>query len=178
VVGDHGQVTVVLAVGDLGDPDPVDLVEAGVVEVVGHYPADDVGDGLPAHPQQPRHRCLVDPLGQPADHVFEVAGAAGPRPSPRHVLGADPTAAAAVQTADPTGYEQPAAAHVQMPPPPSRPVIDSPRRPAARATQPTPPMPDRNLHRLRCERHIRDGCSRNLEHLVECSSGAHELRCF
>ena len=47
VVGDHGQVPVALAVGHLVDPDPVDLLQAGVVELVGHDPAHDARDRLP-----------------------------------------------------------------------------------------------------------------------------------
>ena len=100
VVGDHGQIPVSLAVGDLVDPDPVDLLQAGVVELVGHDPGHDVGHRLPRTAQQPGDRGLVHPLSEPGDDVFEVAGEPGARPGPGHLLGADPTTSPAPQPAD------------------------------------------------------------------------------
>ncbi len=47
VVGDRGQEPVALALGDLIDPDPIDLIEPGVVELVGHDSCHDPRDRFP-----------------------------------------------------------------------------------------------------------------------------------
>jgi hypothetical protein len=93
VVGDHGQVAVTLAVGDLVDADAVQLVQAGVVEVGGDHPHRDGGHRLPGAAQQPGDGGLVGALGQVGNDVFDVAGEPGGGPGPRYRLGPHPLAA-------------------------------------------------------------------------------------
>jgi len=64
VVGDHGQVAVALAVGDLVDADLVEAVQAGVVDVGGDHPDHDRGDRLPGAAQQPGDGGLVGALAR------------------------------------------------------------------------------------------------------------------
>jgi hypothetical protein len=53
VVGHDGQEPVTALVGDLVDPDAVQVVQAGVVDVVDHDRGDDRVDGFPGAAQQP-----------------------------------------------------------------------------------------------------------------------------
>lgn len=71
-----------LAIGDLVDPDPIQLVQAGVVDSFGDDPHDDVREGLPGDAQQPGDGGLVHALGEERDDVFEVASVAGSRNEP------------------------------------------------------------------------------------------------
>jgi hypothetical protein len=64
VVGDHGQVAVALAVGDLVDADAVQAFQAGVVEVGGDHPHRDGRDRLEGAAQQPGDGGRVGALGQ------------------------------------------------------------------------------------------------------------------
>jgi hypothetical protein len=48
MVGYNGQVAVAFAVGDLIDPDPIQVLQAAGVDVLGDDPAHDPSDGLPA----------------------------------------------------------------------------------------------------------------------------------
>ncbi len=79
VIGHHGQVAVPFAIGDLVDPDPVEVVRRGVVDSLGHHVDDDLGHRLPRDPQQLGDRRLVHPLSQPGDDVLEVTGVAAGR---------------------------------------------------------------------------------------------------
>lgn len=65
--------TVELAVLDDGEPE----CTTGV-DLFGDDAFDDAGHGLPRGPQQPGDRGLVGALGQPRDHVLEVAGMPSP----------------------------------------------------------------------------------------------------
>ena len=172
VVGDHGQVAVALAVTHLVHPDPVDLIEAGVVELVGHHPFQN-GDRLPGAAQQSGERGLVHPLRQPGHDVFEVAGEPRPRPGPGHLLGDHPCAASTHQPADLAAQEHLARAQVQAPPAPPRAVVDRPGRPATRAAQPLRAAGQVDHDPLRREGHGGDVGTGDREHLVECSCGAH-----
>src|SRR5436190_21982211 len=87
---------------------------------------------------------VVHPLRQPRRDVLEISGVPRVRPGPRHLLGADPRAGAAVDAMD-VGFEPDlAGAEVQMPPPAPRRVVAGHRRCPARADQapPAPTQPD------------------------------------
>ena len=173
VVGDHGQVAVALAVGDLVHADPVEVPEPASVDVLGDHSHHDAGHGLPARAQQLGDGGLVGALGEPRHDVFEVAGDPRPRASPRHRLSADPTAAPAVQAADLGLQEQLRAAQIQVPPPTDRPVIDRTALPAARAHRPAAAAPQPDHDTLRRERDRHDTGPDDGQQLVECSGDAH-----
>jgi hypothetical protein len=63
-------------------------------------PGDDRVDGFPGAAQQPADGGLVHPLRQPGHNVLEVAAVPGVGASPRHLLGPDPAAVAAVDAVD------------------------------------------------------------------------------
>jgi hypothetical protein len=173
VVGDHGQVAVALAVGDLVDADPVEPVQAGIVQVISHHAHRDGGHGLPGAAQQPGDGGLVGALGQVGHDVFEVAGEPGCWSGPRHRLGADPAAAPAGQPADLGLQVQSRGAQVQVAPAAGGAVVDRAGGPAARAAQPATPPPQRHHDPGRRELdpgHVGAGDG---EHLVECGGGAH-----
>src|SRR5204863_3359257 len=129
VVGDHGEVLVAAAIGDLVHPDPIQALEPVGVDMVSHDAAHDVVDRFPAAAQQRGGGRLVGPLHQPGDHVFEVAGVAGAGPSPGDLFGADPPAPAAIEPADVAFDPHPAHACVQVPPPAPSGVVAGPGRP-------------------------------------------------
>jgi hypothetical protein len=139
VVGHDGQVAVPALVGDLVHPDPVQPVQAAVVDVVGHHPADDVVDCLPRATQQLRHAGLVHPLRQPAGHILEVAGMPGTRPRPPHLLGAHSSAAVTVHPMQVGLQEHLAGAEVQVPPTPPGRVVAESGTPPARTGKPGAP---------------------------------------
>jgi hypothetical protein len=120
---------VALAVGDLVDADPVQPVQAGVVEVAGDHADRDGGDGLPGAAQQPGDGGLVGALGQVGHYVLEVAGEPGAWSGPGHGLGADPPAGAAGQPADLGLQVQPRGAQVQDQGPGPGQLLAGPRRP-------------------------------------------------
>jgi hypothetical protein len=100
VVGHHGEVAVPLAVGNLVDADPVELIEPPLVEVLGHHPDHGPGHRLPGHPEQPSHRGLVHPLGHERHQVLEIPGEPGSRAGPRDLLGPHSPAPGAAEPAD------------------------------------------------------------------------------
>jgi hypothetical protein len=130
---------VALAVEDLVDADAVQALQASVVQVLGHDPGHDRGHGLPGAAQQPSNGGLVDALGQVEHHVFEAAGEPGCWTSPRHRLGADPSAGPAGQPADLRLQVEQGGAQIQVPPAAGGAVIDRPGGPAARPAQPATP---------------------------------------
>ena len=91
VIGDDRQILVAAPTGDLVDTKVEQIIEAGLVEMVGDDIADDTVDGFPRAAHQPAHRRLVGALTQPGDDVFEVTGVPCPRPGPRHHFAAHPT---------------------------------------------------------------------------------------
>jgi hypothetical protein len=173
VVGDHRQVAVALAVGDLIDPDPVQPVQAVIVDVRGNDPDHDRGHGLPGAAQQPGDGGLVGALGQPGDDVFEVAGEPGGWARPGHRLGPHPLTAPAGQPADLGLQEQPRGAQVQVPPAAGGPVIDRSGRPAARAVQAATSAAQADDDPAWGELHLGHVSTGDGEHLVECGRGAH-----
>jgi hypothetical protein len=46
VVGDHGEIAMAPTIGDLVDADAIEIVQAGIVDLVGDHAHDDVGDRL------------------------------------------------------------------------------------------------------------------------------------
>jgi hypothetical protein len=86
VIDDAGEVALSAAIGDLIDADRDQAVQAGLVEVIGDDALDDLPDGVPADPQQPRDRCLGHLLRQPRHDVFEVARVVSFGRGPRHRL--------------------------------------------------------------------------------------------
>jgi hypothetical protein len=107
VVGDHGQVAVALAIGDVVDADAVQAVQAGIVQAISHHAHRDGGHGLPGAAQQSGDGGLVGALGQIGHDVFEVAGEPGTRTGPGHGLGTDPAAGPAGKAADLGLQQQP-----------------------------------------------------------------------
>jgi hypothetical protein len=116
VVGDQGQVVVVLLPRHLVHPDVHQPVEAVGVQAVGHHPLTDPPDGVPVDPQEPGDRGLVGLGGQERGHVLEVTREPGPRPGERHRLHQHPVRRAlqAPQQAPHDHYVLP---EVQVPPP-------------------------------------------------------------
>jgi hypothetical protein len=94
VVGDQRQVVVLLAVAHLVHAHPVQPVQSGVVELVGHDPFDDRPDGTPVDPAQLGDRGLVAALRQPRHDILEVAREPGTVTGERHGLHHDPTGVA------------------------------------------------------------------------------------
>lgn len=133
VVGDDGQVPVSLAIGDLVDADPVEVVEPSVVDRPGHHVDHDLGHRLPADPEQLGDGRLVDVLGQPRHDVLEVPAVAGPGARPGDLLGAHPPAVPTVDPADLGLEEAPGRPEVEVSPPAHRSVVDRPGPPPARA---------------------------------------------
>jgi hypothetical protein len=135
---------VALAVGELVDPDAVEVVQAVIIDVVGDHPDGDrvVIAATAAHEQRSSRVMVVLSVrcaSQATTSRRRVWTA--PRPGPRHGLGPDPTAAAPGQPADLSTQQQPGDAEVQVPevqvpPVADGAVIDGPGRPAARAGQP------------------------------------------
>jgi len=175
VIGDDGEVAVAFPPADLVDPDPVDVLEATTIDVLGYDPGDDASHGLPARAQQLGDGGLVGVLTQPGDHVFEVTGMASRGPSPGDGLGADPVAGLAVEAADLGFQEQLRRAEIEMPPPARGAVIDRPASPATRARRPAAPMTQTNDHALGSEGHRHDVGVGDGQQLVECSGDAHVL---
>jgi hypothetical protein len=173
VVGDHGQVAVTLTVGDLIDPDAVQALQAGIVQVLSHHAHRDGGHRLPGAAQQSGDGGLVGALGQVGHDIFEVAGEPGTRTGPGHGLGADPLAVPAGQPADLGLQVQPRGAEVQVPPAASSPVINRSGRPATRTAQPATSAAQGDHDPAGAELdpgHVGAGDG---EHLVECGRGAH-----
>ncbi len=88
VIGNHSEVAVPLATGDLVDADPVETLEAGGVQAIGDHVDHVLGHRLPADPQQLGDRGLVHALGHVGDQVLEVTGVTSAWPGPGHCLGA------------------------------------------------------------------------------------------
>lgn len=173
MVGDNGQVAVSLAVADLVDPDPQQPGQPAGVDLFGDDPFDDARGGLPRGPQQPGDGGLVSVLSKPRHGVLEVTGVPGPGTSPRHVLGADPTAASAVQPADLGFQQQLARPQIQMPPAAHRGVVATRGPPAARAAGTTLAPPQPHHHPFGGELDRGDRSPGNRQHPVECSGDAH-----
>ena len=144
MVGDHGQVVVAPLVGDLIDTEPVEAVEPAVVETVSDDSGDGAMDGLPGDAEQPADAGLVGPLRQPGDHVLQITGKSGSGPRPRDLFGTNPAATAAVDAGDVCFEPHGTAAHVEMPPPPTRQVIAGTAAPPTWADMPplTTPQAD------------------------------------
>ena len=123
------------AIGDLVDADADQAGETVLVEVIGDHARDDRPDRVPADPQQPSDRRERHLLGQPRDHVFEVARVVRARARPRDRL--QPHAAvAAAQPAQLALDDAAARAEVQVPPALDAPIVDlqvAAGLPAARA---------------------------------------------
>jgi hypothetical protein len=173
VVGDHGQVAVALAVGNLVDADLVEPVQTGVVQVMSHHAGHDRRYRFPGAAQQPGDGGLVGALGQVGHHVLEVAGEPRARSGPRHRLGTDPAAGSAGQPADLRLQVQPRRAQVQVSPAAGGAVIDRAGGPAAPAAQPAAAAAQHHHDPGRAELDPNDQAAGDGEHLVECGGGAH-----
>jgi len=146
VVGDQGEVVVVLLPRHLVHADVDQAVETVVVQPVSHDPLADPPDGVPVDTQEPGDRGLVRLGGQERGHVLEVAGEPGPVPGKRHHLGHHP-AGRTVQPAQLRAHHHERGAQVQVPPRRGdrTPVVAPPGGAAAvRAPQPAPPQ--RQIH--------------------------------
>jgi len=173
VIGHDGQETVSLSVGDLVDADAVEVLQAGVVDGLGHYVDDDLGHRLPADPQQRGDRRLVDVLGQPGHHVLEVTGVPGPGPGPRDLFGAHPLTASTGDPDDLGFQEAPGRPEVEVAPAAHRAVIGGPGPPAARAAVTGRPAAQSDHDPLGGKGHLGHRGPTNGQHLVECSGDAH-----
>jgi len=89
MVDDRGEVALAAAVGDLVAADRDQAAKTAFGELVGDDTGDDMPDGRPGDPEQPGDLGLGHLLGQPRDHVFEVAGVMGAGPRPRDRLEVD-----------------------------------------------------------------------------------------
>ena len=162
-----------LAVGDLVHPDPVQVVQPGGVEVIGHHPDHGPGHRLPGQTEEPRHRGLVGPLGEVADQVLEVPAEPRPGAGPGDLLGADPPAPRAAEPPDLGLQVQAAGPEVQVPPPPHPPVVGGAGPVAAGAPEPPPPEPEADHHPLRGEGHPGHRGPGDAEHGARCRGDAH-----
>ena len=148
VVGDQGQILVVLAPADLVHPDVDQAVEALGVEFVAHDPFADAAHGVPVDAQEPRDGRLVGLRGQERGDVFEVAGEPAAMAGERDCLNDDPMLGAG-QPAQPSPDLDPGPAEVQVPP--ARPdragVVAGPSSVRAQRTgQPPGPQPHLDHH--------------------------------
>jgi hypothetical protein len=152
MVGDQGQVVVVLAPRHLVHTDGHQPVQPFGVQLGGHDPFADASDGVPVDTQEPADGGLVRFGGQKPGHVLEVAGEPRPGPGERHGLGHHPTLGA-VQPTQLGADGDDGRAEVQMPPRRGdrTPVVAPPGVPAAvRADQPPPAQ--RHIHRQQARR--------------------------
>ncbi|MER3485587.1 MAG: hypothetical protein C4345_06085 [Chloroflexota bacterium] len=85
MVDDHGQVALALAVADLVDADPAQMVERiETSALLGGDPGQDPADRQPGDPHQLRDRPLRALAGKPGDLVLEAAREARVVARPRH----------------------------------------------------------------------------------------------
>lgn len=183
VVGDQGEVVVLLAVGDLVHPRLEQLVQTRVVELVGDHPLDDRAGGAPVDAHQAGDRGLVGVGDQPGDEVLEVAGEPRAVTGERHRLDHHPLAAPAVEPPQPAAHHHPPDPEVQRPPRRGALLPVVPRGgapPAMRALQQPPPQPDIDEHDplVVDELHTCNPGADEVEQLVEYSGQAHDLRPF
>lgn len=96
MVDDHGQVALAFAVGDLIDPDPLQIGEQVDLALrLGADPLADPPDRSPGEPQQLGDRGVRAVDRKPGDLVLELAGEAGAVAGPGDGADGDPVAAAA-----------------------------------------------------------------------------------
>jgi hypothetical protein len=115
MVGHQGQIPVVLAPGDLIDPEVDQPAQPARIEHVGRHALADRADGAPGDPGERADRGLVGLGDQPRHQVLEVSSVARSRPCERHPL--DPHAM--LRAAQPSASHRDPAnppAHVQVPP--------------------------------------------------------------
>src|SRR6266545_436856 len=173
VVGDDREVAMPLSVGDLVDPDAVELIETGVVDLLRDHSGDDVRDRLPRDAKQPGDGGLVDPLSQERDDVFQVTRLPGSRTRPGDLLGADPFAPGAGEPSDLALDHEPARAEVEMAPAADRGVVGGPRPVSAAAGEPLEAPPEGHDYAGGGEAHRGHGGAWYGQHLVECGADAH-----
>ena len=144
VVRDEREVLVVLAPGDLIDPDHDQPVEVVVVEFGGHDAFADPPDRVPVDPQEPRDRALVGAGGQERGGVLELGGKPRTVAGERRPLGDHPVLGTAQPT--PLGpHHHHRGSEVQVPPTAGhRPLVVA--RPGRIVTQRTVQLPGRQLH--------------------------------
>ncbi len=172
VIGHDAEVAVTPSVADLVDPDPVELVQPGVVNGVGHHVDHDLGHRLLADQQQLGDRRLVRPLGQPGHHVLEVARMPGVGSGPAELLGAHPLTARAVDANDFGLQEAPMGSEIEVAPAAHRAVVDRSGLPPARTAVPGPPAPDADHDPFGGKGDQHHGGPDEGQHLVECSGDA------
>ena len=163
-----------LAVGDLVDPDAVDLVQAGVVELLGDHGDHRVAHRRPGHPQQPADRLLVGACCEPRDDVLQVPGVTCVVTGPRDRLHDHHPARLAGQPTDRRPQPQLGGARVDVSPPAGPAVVARPGRPAAPgAGQPSEPSGDVDHDPVVGEADPGHTGSLQGQHPVECGRGAH-----
>lgn len=138
MVGDQGEVAVVLAPAHLVDADAHEAFQPAGVQSVGDDSFAGTPDGVPVDAQDPGDGGLVGLRREVGHEVLEVAGEPGPVPGERHLLDED-SMRRAVESSQAGADDEFPLAHVQVPPRRRRGpgVVDS-RRPvvATRAQEP------------------------------------------
>lgn len=180
VVGDDGEVLVMLAVGDLVDADRVEAaaVERDAPPLDGTL--DDVANGAPGDLHDAADDGAVGVLSEEADDVLEVAAEDGVRLRPRHDLGDDGVAARAAEAPGSGAEVDLPRAEIDVPPHPPAGVIGADRgsSPAARALEASAPrfdIDDDGL-RVRVKRDLRHGTCLQGEQTTEYRGQLHRGR--
>jgi hypothetical protein len=177
MVGDKREVVVLALPRHLVDPDVIEIVQTGGIELVVADALDDPPDRVPVDPQHPLDRRLIRPGRQPRDQALEVARELRPRPGERHALGPrpvhrapqPPTAAVDLQPPDPK---------IEVPPDRVlRPrVLTRPARVAAlRADQPTAAQRDLDDHPVRLKADLPDPHAGQSQKPGKCRRDAHAV---
>jgi hypothetical protein len=146
VIGDEGEVAVLLAPGHLVDPDLEQIVQPIRIELVGADARDDPPDGVPVDPDQPLDRRLVGPGGQPRDERLEVAREPTRVPGERNALHPDPVLGALKPPQLSAELEPP---HAEIEVPPDRLdmlAVMTVRRGELAQRAPQPPTSERDPH--------------------------------
>lgn len=86
MIGNHGQIGMTAPIGDLVHPDPVEIIQPGIGQILIDDAGDDLIDHGPRTPQQAGQTGLVHPLSQPRHQVLEITTMPGAGPRPRHIL--------------------------------------------------------------------------------------------
>ena len=172
VVGHDGQVPMPLAIGDLVDPDAVEVRPTRVSSMASATTSMTI---LATASQEIRNNLVMVVLSvrwaNQATTSWKSLRVPGPGPGPGDLLGAHPPTALAVDAGDLGLEEAPGRPQIQVPPAPHRAVVGRPGLlPAWTAVLgPAPAQPDHDS--LGGEGHAGHRCTDEAQHLVECSGG-------